>query len=264
MSSFLNLMKNKPVKSWDTVPNADWNSLESLYDDFLSNTNYNQNIPKKIHQIWLGEMPENHKKLIPKIIENHPEWEYKLWLFDDLKNYPMMNKNIYDSISNLGAKSDIARYEILYSEGGIYLDSDFDMVKSFNSLIHNHFFTGVGHANEPMVFNGLIGSQKKHKLLKNLLNKLQETFITNKNFFTDGDPMFTTGPYFFSKVFFDYVKNYQKKEEKIVVLPTPYFYPLPATERHKIRGKENEYKDFIYSYVSDETICIHLWYNSWQ
>lgn len=261
MESFKKLMGGSLVDSWDTVPNGNWDIIEKLYDDYQKKTDKNQKIPKKIHQIWFGDMPESHKRLIPKIIEKHPDWEYKLWGEKDLDNYPMINKDMFKLISNVGAKSDIARYEILYNEGGVYLDSDFEMVGSFDELIDTDFFTGVGHSNEPMVFNGLIGSIKNSLILENLLYNLKEKFDFNNEVIKE-DPMHLTGPYFFSKIFFDYVNN--NKNENIVVLPTPYFYPLPATERFKIRNRFDELKNFIYSFNTEKTICIHLWYNSWQ
>jgi mannosyltransferase OCH1-like enzyme len=261
MSLFKNLMGGSFIDSWDLVPNGTWSVMESMYDNFLNDNDKNQRIPKKIHQIWLGEMPELHKNLIPNIIKNHPDWEYKLWGEEDLQKLPMQNKKLFDSLTNLGAKSDIARYEILYNEGGIYLDSDFEMVTSFDSLIHNDFFTGVGHSNEPMVFNGLIGCTKKNKIIKNILYDLNNSSVDND--ITDVNQIMSfCGPYFFSKHFFNYVN--ENKNDKIVVLPTPYFYCLPATEREKVRKPFGEVKDYVYQYTTDKTICIHLWYNSWQ
>lgn len=249
MESFKKLMGNKLKQS------EDWDRLEVLYTKFLENKNTEQKIPKKIHQIWLGEMPTAHKKLIPKIINNHPEWEYKLWTFDDIKNYPLINQELFDKTTNLGSKSDILRYEILYNEGGFYLDSDFEMVKSFDLLINNEFVGGTGHVEDPVLFNGLIGCSKNNELIKIVIDKL-------KNNSLEGDVMYLTGPYHFSSIVFDYIKSNMDKD--IVVLPTPYFYPLPATERFKIRGREEQLKDYIYSFNNDNTICIHLWYNSWQ
>jgi mannosyltransferase OCH1-like enzyme len=243
------------------VPNAQWKILEELYDNFISNDDKSERIPKKIHQIWIGDMPEKQKKLIPAIIKNHPEWEYKLWTSEDLENLPMVNKDLYNSMTNLGAKSDIARYEILFREGGIYLDSDFFMIKNFNSLIHNDFFTGVGQSNEPMVFNGLIGCSKNHKLIGIILDELKKNWDGSTNL-SIGTIMHFCGPYFFSKLFFDYIKN--EKNEKIVVLPTPYFYSLPATERFNFQSGIDGKEEFIKSFATDKTICTHLWFTSWQ
>ena len=232
----------------------DWDRVGVLFEKFLNNNSKENRIPKKIHQIWLGEIPELHKKLIPKIKKNHPDWEYKLWGFDDVKDYPLINRDLFESEQNLGAKSDILRYEILYNEGGFYMDSDFEMVTNFDSLLNNDFVTGTGHMEDPILFNGLIGCTKNNELIKNIIDKIKEN--------NSDDIMYKTGPYHFSSVFFEYIKN--NMDKNIVVLPTPYFYPLPATERFKIRGNEENLKDYIYSFNTEETICIHLWYNSWQ
>ncbi len=65
-----------------------------------------------------------------------------------------------------------------------------------------------------------------------------------------------------SKLFFDYIKN--EKNEKIVVLPTPYFYSLPATERFNFKSGIENKEEFIKSFATDKTICTHLWFTSWQ
>lgn len=263
MDEFKKLMGRNLIEKWDVVPNADWDILENLYQKHINNEQKKEKIPKKIHQIWLGSnIPPFFEKLSLKIKNNHPDWEYKLWTDTEISNIPLINQKLYNSLKNFGSKSDVVRYEILYREGGVYMDTDFEMVKSFDELLYLDFFTGVGHSTEPMVFNGLFGSVKNSNLLKNIIFNLREKFNSDNNII-NSDPMYSTGPYFFSKIFFDYINNFENKNEKIVVLPTPYFYPLPATERFKIRNRFDELKNFIYSFNTDKTICIHLWNNSW-
>ena len=55
----------------------------------------NNKIPKKIHQIWIGNapIPDHCAAFGKEMQEMHPDWEYKLWrhedIFDDLyKNDP--------------------------------------------------------------------------------------------------------------------------------------------------------------------------------
>lgn len=260
MKNFRELMGGSLVESNPYVQNGNWSILETLFNEFQKNTNKEIKIPKKIHQIWIGDMPDKHKKLIPNIIKNHPDWEYKLWSLEEIEKIPMINKSLFNSLSNFGAKSDVARYEILYNEGGIYLDSDFFMVNNFDDLLSNDFFSGVGHVPEPMLFNGLFGCVKGHKLIHKILISLRD--ITIESNLSTNDIMSITGPYFFSKIFFDYIKEVEN--EKIVVLPTPYFYPLPATERFNFTSGIDGKESFIKSFIRDETICIHLWFTSWQ
>jgi len=46
------------------------------------------NLPKKIHQIWIGydEMPKHCVEFSKKMEIIHPDWEYKLWTHDEIFN----------------------------------------------------------------------------------------------------------------------------------------------------------------------------------
>ena len=46
------------------------------------------NIPKKLHQIWIGtrELPQKYVDMTKEMEAMHPEWEYKLWSHDEIFN----------------------------------------------------------------------------------------------------------------------------------------------------------------------------------
>ena len=46
------------------------------------------NIPKKIHQIWIGPrvLPEKYVEMTANMEAMHPDWEYKLWTHDEIFN----------------------------------------------------------------------------------------------------------------------------------------------------------------------------------
>ena len=67
-----------------------------------------------------------------------------------------------------------------------------------------------------------------------------------------------TGPYFLSKMILE-----NDSKELNVVLPTTFFYPLPPDRLIKMDFNKNIQK-YINPYIKDETICVHLWYQSWQ
>ena len=97
------------------------------------------NIPKIIHQIWLGpKKPPQWCIDSWKInyINSNPDWEYKLWTEKEINDFKLKNENIYDKEPTYRGKSDIARYEILFREGGIFLDADSLWInnKSLNNL----------------------------------------------------------------------------------------------------------------------------------
>jgi len=243
-----------------------WKLLNLLFIKNKNNDNINNktNIPKKIHQIWLGgKIPSKYEELQKTWINNNPDWEYKLWTDEDLEKFDLVNKKVIDNMTNLGSKSDLFRYEILYKYGGVYIDTDFECIKSFNDFIHLDLFSGVGTIWEefdvnktpqgPNIFNGLIGIKPKHKILKGMIENLDVNFkITNENIFK------YTGPKYFTDCFFKEIHE----NDNVVVFPREYFYPFPAVDRYKIRDKNNKY--LYRESVRNNTYAVHLWYTSWQ
>lgn len=85
-------------------------------------------IPKIIHQIWIGDKAAPPKKWLDTwsrtFMSQNPGYVYVLWRDDDLKHLKMHNRALYDAEPTLPGKADVARYEILYRYGGVYVDAD--------------------------------------------------------------------------------------------------------------------------------------------
>jgi len=137
----------------------------------------------------------------------------------------------------------------------VYIDTDFECIKSFNDLLYLDFFTGTGHISEPEVFNGLIACVPGHHIIKKLIDNISINDNSYDNIMT------ATGPKYFSKIFFEYIKE---TNEKIIVFPTVFFYPFPAVHRHMVRGDSINARNFVYSFNKECSYCTHLWYTSWQ
>ena len=64
-------------------------------------------------------------------------------------------------------RSDIVRYEILHAFGGLYIDTDFECLKSFDILHHCYtFYIGTLSSHNVGIGNGIIGSVAGHPLLR--------------------------------------------------------------------------------------------------
>lgn len=256
MSVFKELMKS-PI---DNSPL--WDELSTLYDNYIkNNSTNNHSIPKKIHQIWLGgEVPPYYLYLIDSIKKNNPDWEYKLWTDKDLETYQLVNKDLFNSITNNGVRADLLRYEVLYNEGGVYLDIDFYSVKGFGKTFNGlEFFTSAGHIIEPECFNGLFGTISKHPLMKTIIDKLTNLQVSNEV----GELYHKIGSKHFSREFFEHLET---NKNNIVVFPTVYFYCYPALERHITKYNEftEPHFDKIMSYVTPESSVIHFWHSNWM
>lgn len=101
-------------------------------------------IPKKIHYCWFGRnpLPKSALKCIHSWEKFFPDYEIIQWNED---NYDV-NKSTYTRQAYQAKKyafvSDYARFDIIYREGGLYFDTDVEVIKSFDDILINGAFMG--------------------------------------------------------------------------------------------------------------------------
>lgn len=234
-----------------------WQHIVSLYEKIKTNR-FNcyeiVRIPKIIHQIWLGSpLPATYQAFIKTWQHNHPTWEYKLWTDADIGALGLENKAMYDATTNYGEKSDIARYEILYRFGGLYVDIDFECLKPFDILhLCFDFYVGLTYAKKANILIGLIGSVPEHPILKECITTMRR----DKNAKDTFDQILKrTGPAFFTDCFMKKAYTY---DGPVIALPSTYFYPWPW----QYRDEKNSEK--IRAWIQPESFAIHHWHVSWN
>ena len=179
-------------------------------------------IPKIIHYCWFGkkEKPEVVKKCIRSWKKYMSDYQIKEWNEDniDINNFNY-SKQAYNE-KMWGFVPDQIRIWILYKYGGIYLDTDVEVFKSFDDLLDNKFFIGI---EQPHYFgNATIGVEKGNELLKEILQEYEKKrFVKKQNWWE-----YETGPMIITDVLSKYVNRdsmeYQKND-KITVYPKKYF-----------------------------------------
>ena len=118
-------------------------------------------IPKIIHYCWFGgkKKPENVEQYILSWKNKCPDYEIREW-----------NENNFDIKSNCFCKeayekkkwafvSDYARLAILYKYGGIYMDTDVEVIKPFDNLLTYQAF--LCFESSKMVSIGTLGAKKE-------------------------------------------------------------------------------------------------------
>src|SRR5205085_7912697 len=92
-------------------------------------------IPKQFHWIWFGPkpIPEQHQRWIEGWLKHHPGWDHKIWT--DSNRPRFTNEAEFLGADNFAIKADIARYELVYKHGGVYLDTDTECLKSIEPLL---------------------------------------------------------------------------------------------------------------------------------
>lgn len=130
-------------------------------------------IPKKIHQVWIGDkpIPEEHKEWIEKIIQMNPGFEYKMWKSNEFGENKF-TKAALDA-GEYAYYSDWIRANILYQEGGIYFDTDIELLKPIpDYLLEN---PTLPLETDHMLSNYIVSVPKKSRFMKNLI-ELYESY----------------------------------------------------------------------------------------
>lgn len=120
-------------------------------------------IPKKIHYCWFGrsKMPELALKCIASWKKYLPDYEIKEWNEDnfDLELYPYV-REAYNN-RKFAFVTDVVRLYALYTEGGIYMDTDVEVLKPLDCFLNHQAFSGF--EDEYNVPTGIMASEKGGK-----------------------------------------------------------------------------------------------------
>jgi len=135
-------------------------------------------IPKTIHQIWLGGLetrPDRIATAMARIEEAFGDYEYRLWTE---ANFASLDIQQYDCIRPYATLSDMMRYRILLLHGGWYIDADCEPIgQSPRMPIGGHVFV-VSGVHKKRCWNGLIGSDPNHVLMRDAYRQCAAVFDT--------------------------------------------------------------------------------------
>lgn len=138
-------------------------------------------IPKIIHYCWLsGEpYPDEIQQCIDSWHKYLPEYEYKLWTKDnfDLEINPWV-KEAFDE-KKYAAVSDFIRLKVLYDYGGIYLDSDLEVLKPIDVLLSCRAFTGRESAGRLAAW--VFGAEPHNSVIKMFMDDYNGRHFLNEN-----------------------------------------------------------------------------------
>lgn len=136
-------------------------------------------IPKKIHYFWFGgnEKPKSVVKCIDSWKKHCPDYEIIEWNENnfDIHCMPFVEQ-AYDA-KKYAFVSDVARLIVVYEQGGIYMDTDVEVIKPLDDLLKNKAY--MGFENDKNVASGLgFGSQAGVQFFKEHIDEYRdEVFI---------------------------------------------------------------------------------------
>lgn len=128
-------------------------------------------IPKKIHYCWFGRgpMPELAIDCINSWKKIHPDFEFVLWnedSFDITSNQYV--KEAYD-LKKFAFVTDYVRLYALYHHGGVYMDTDVELLKPLDKFLEHDAFTGC--EDDLMCVTGTMASRLGHPWVEQLLSQ---------------------------------------------------------------------------------------------
>lgn len=182
-------------------------------------------IPKIIHYCWFGD--NMFPSLVLKCIESWkrycPDYIIKEWNESNFDiNFNEYTKEAYKS-RKWAFVSDVARLYAVYTEGGIYLDTDVELIKPIDYLLNDSMF--IGFETDKLIATGLgFGAEKSFNIIKKMLNVYDNISFTNKN----GTVNIIPCPIYNTAIMRQegfIINNTLQRKNNITVYPTEYFCP---------------------------------------
>lgn len=212
-------------------------------------------IPKVIHYCWFGgkPLPKLAKKCIKSWKKYCPDYEIIRW---DESNYdvsaaPLYVRQAYEA-KKWAFVTDYVRLQIVYEHGGIYLDTDVELIKSLDTFLAQRAFFGFensGFDDSVYVATGLgFGAEKGTEILFEMM----EDYNASPLILEDGTIDNTSCPVRNTKVLvrYGFLQNGQHQErDGIAIYPHEVFCPICFHN-----GKRN---------ITPETFSIHWYTASW-
>ncbi len=184
-------------------------------------------IPKVIHYCWFGGQPKPRlaKKCFKSWKKYCAEYEIIEWNEDnfDISACPLYVRQAYEQ-KKWAFVTDYVRLKIVYDYGGIYLDTDVELLKPLDDLLcHNAYF---GFEGGEYINTGLgFGAEKGTSILNEIMDDYHEIPYVK----ADGTSDDTTCPKRNTEVFLrrglQRDDSQQTLEGGICILPTEYLCP---------------------------------------
>lgn len=209
-------------------------------------------IPKTIHYIWVGnnEIPDFYLECMSTWRKYAPEFDIILWNEEKIKLTfgnldfltKMLNKKKY------AFASDYIRCLILERFGGIYLDTDIELIKDISELCNNTGFIGLESPGMPAC--GIMGAVNDFWFFTELKDAVVRA---------DG---LVTIPQLAKKILSEKGSLKEKNEapfmlSDVKIFPEKYFYPYNP---YAPNGRDQ----LMYKDITEKCYCIHHWAKSWK
>ncbi|HEV2762961.1 MAG TPA: glycosyltransferase [Pyrinomonadaceae bacterium] len=206
-------------------------------------------IPRTIHYCWFGRGPlsDLNRRCLESWRRVMPDFRLKEWNETNTPLEDDYSRAAY-AAGSWSRLSNLVRLRALLTEGGIYLDTDVEVLRDFAPLLGHECFLGFQQREEEedWVNGAVLGARPGHPFLERCVELTTELFARTGKFYR--------GPTVVTRALKEAgLEEYGRQELRGVTLyPAEYFYPFPWFGR------------FTPGCVTDKTFCVHHWEGSWK
>lgn len=223
--------------------------MAMLVRESLKNFQNSNMIPKIIHYCWFGgnPLPKEAQRCIESWKKHLPDYQIMEWNESNFDiNSNQYVKEAYES-RKFAFVTDYVRLYALVKYGGIYMDTDVEVLKSYDPFLHHTAFSGFENNN--YVPTGMMASKKGGKWVTELL----EEYNTRQFILPDGTFDTTTNTHTITQNMLSHglIQNntYQDFPELVTIYPSDYFCP-------------KDHADGVIK-LTQNSVCIHHFAGSW-
>lgn len=201
-------------------------------------------IQKKIHYCWFGSAKPSTLNL--RCMDTwklyFPEYEIIKWSENNIDLRDPLKKNLLKK-KQWAFLSDLVRFELLYEHGGIYFDTDIEVIRGFEPIIESYDFV-VGYETNKMLNAAVMVATPKNEIILGCLSQIREHLACNSEMLP------------IPEIITPYLEKIKLK--RVYFAPKEVFYPYNPYDR------ERDVKQLMYSDVTVDTLTVHHYQKTWN
>ncbi len=206
-------------------------------------------IPKVIHYCWFGrgEMPKLMEKCIKSWKKFCPDWEIVRWDEDSFDvNSTLWTKQAYEA-KKYAFVADYVRIKAIAEYGGVYMDTDQELIKPLTPFLHHKAF--LGFLDKINVSAGVIGAETGHPVFLQMLD-----YYTGRAFLSeDGGEDIKPNTNWMTDILLEHGLKLDDSYQEVMdvaVYPQTYFCPTSCVSIENLKSKD--------------TVALHHWAMTWR
>ena len=184
-------------------------------------------IPKILHYCWFGSsaLPDLAVRCMQSWKECMPDYEIMVWNEQNSDFQECRYATEAHEAKKWAFLSDYVRLKVLHEHGGIYLDTDVEVLKSFTPLLVHRAFIGFERATA--LSTAVIGAEKRSKWIEMLIKNYQDKRFIDHH----GTHDYTTNVFTVTKLTLEHLalkldNCRQSLDGQLEIFPTVFFSPI--------------------------------------